>query len=82
MKDYVIIVSKNCPSCNALKKALDGEKDIEFLDVTEDPRAEEIAEALDIRAVPTIVFINKKKGEICVLDDEFKPEKCIKKRVD
>lgn len=79
MREYVVIVSKNCPSCEWLKKKLPPESGVKFLDVSVDPEAVRIARDLDIMAVPTFVVIDRELAELCALDKNMKPVKCVKR---
>jgi len=77
--EFVVIVAEGCPGCEHLKKALNPNSRIRFLDITKDAEAVQIAQELNIMAVPTFVAINRDLGELCSLDRDFKPVKCVKR---
>jgi len=79
LSEIVVITAKGCPGCEYLKRVLPADSGVKFLDITEDPEAARIAQELDIMTVPTFVVINREVNELCSLDKNFKPIKCVKR---
>lgn len=76
----IVLVAEGCPACAELKEKIGNDKRFELRDVTKNPEARQIAKKLGITAVPTFLYPNRRDGEICVLDDNGKAEKCIKSK--
>jgi hypothetical protein len=77
--EIVVIVAEGCPACERLKETIPPDSGVRFLDVTKSEEAVRIASDLGIRAVPTFVAINHEENELCSLDRDFKPKKCVKR---
>ncbi len=74
----IVLVAEGCPACAELKKEVGNNKRFELRDVTKDEAAMRLAEKLGVKGVPTFLHNDKKSGEICLLDDNGKVEKCVK----
>ena len=78
LSEIVVITAKGCPSCEMLKVMNQPDSGLKLLDIGENPRALEIVQKLEISKVPAFVLIKHDDGEICVLDKDFNPVKCVK----
>jgi len=77
MKEYVILTAKHCPSCEALKRYIPEGGKFRYMDVSESLEAARIAKVLGVMAVPTIVVLDKENNKMCILDDKFRPQRCV-----
>lgn len=74
-REFILIVAEGCPGCEAAKQRIRGDKRFRVLDLTKSDEASNIVLKLGIKAVPTVVEVDKEANRICVL----KPEpKCVK----
>ena len=86
-RTIIIIASKHCPACKELKERMRDriEKgEAVSLDIEDSDIALRIVEMFDIRSVPQIVVVERKKGDdsmtFCLIDKRTgEPEKCIQK---
>jgi len=74
----VVLVAEGCPACVELKGKIGNDKRFELRDVTTNPEARQLAKKLGVTGVPAFLYPDKKRGEICALNDDGKAEKCIK----
>jgi len=80
----LVIVHPSCPHCEDLKRRMPQDeefrKNVVFLDVTKDEEAQLIADAFDVREVPSLFFVTEEEGKVkvCRLDDKMeKIEECV-----
>ncbi len=75
-KKYVIIVEEGCTGCAELKKSM---PHLDYLDVAKSRDGSKLADALGVEYVPAVISVDG-QGKICVLDDNMKVIKCVRKR--
>ena len=74
----IVISSRNCPSCNVLKKRVEKDQIMKdkfvFLNVEESEVAQLLAEAFNIMSVPSYISVDVKRGKImvCKWDDNMR----------
>lgn len=74
----MLITHPGCPACAEVKKRIKSLLDqgkVRELDLSTSQEANRIADALDIRYIPT--FVARFGNKICRLDENMKPDKCV-----
>jgi thioredoxin-related protein len=76
----IMIASKNCPACAALKARAEENPEIKnnlvVLDVEDSQLARDIAEIMDVKSVPFLVSVSKKDDKTFVLC-AVETEECV-----
>lgn len=73
-KEYVVLTQKGCAACDALKKEV---HNVKYLDLDYDPEAVRLADRFNVKAVPTVLQVDRATGKVCKLDDKLRPVKCL-----
>lgn len=75
-KEIMVLVQSGCGGCEALRKS---HPEIKYLDVDKSRKGKRIADRLGVEYVPAVVQVDRKTGDICVLDEDLNVVKCIPK---
>jgi glutaredoxin-related protein len=83
----LVLSSENCPSCAEFKervKRSEAAEEFSFVDVEKSEEAKVVAEALDLRSVPTVLRVEEAgdKLVVCVLSKNYEPEQCYEVEVE
>jgi len=77
-KKLVVVVEEGCKGCEELKREM---PDLPYLDVAKSKNGAQLADALGVEYVPAVISVDD-HGKICVLDENMKIIKCVRKRAD
>lgn len=73
--ELILIVAEGCNSCKVAEEML--KEEAEVLDLLHDDRGTDIAAALDLKSVPTLVVYDRESRRMCSLDKKGVPERCV-----
>jgi len=70
MGKIIVLVSENCPSCNIIREKIGNDERFKILDVHKDEEAKTLVSKLDIKAVPTFLFMDEETKKVCLIDEK------------